>query len=147
MYLDVGWAIRVISLAAAASGKGYVLSYGQVWPPLYVIGGWVPIEYPLVQLLSIYTAIPPLASTIRLFYAHRRELRPMLLRLPGLCLLELKYVSRMVSVPPLRQNPLPLRTISGPPTKRVIFWNSVWLVLTIGFMAIAIAESPRSNPA
>lgn len=33
-YLDGGWASQVISSAISATGKGYVLSYGQVWSPL-----------------------------------------------------------------------------------------------------------------
>ena len=112
--VDGSWAVEVISLAVAASGKGYVLSYGQVWPPLYVIDGWVPIEYPLGQLLSIYTAVPPLVSTFRFFRAHRKELWSMILRLPGLCLLELKYLFGMVSDPPFRKHSLPLHTTSPP---------------------------------
>jgi len=44
-YFDIIWAFRVIVKSVYASGEGYVLSYGQVWPPLCVADGKIPIEY------------------------------------------------------------------------------------------------------
>ena len=35
---DIGWVYWVVSLSVSATGDGYVLSYGQVWLPLFIFG-------------------------------------------------------------------------------------------------------------
>ena len=44
-YLDVSWAYQVIAFAIGVSGKGYVLSYGQVCPLLCAVDRRMRIEY------------------------------------------------------------------------------------------------------
>ena len=48
-YFDATWVYKIIGGAAAASGEGYVLSYGQVWPPLCAFDGQIFIEYLLAH--------------------------------------------------------------------------------------------------
>ena len=36
---DISWAYGIITSSVAATGEGYVLSYGQVWLPLFAFGG------------------------------------------------------------------------------------------------------------
>jgi len=50
------------------------------------------IEYPPVQLLSIFFAVPTLVSTAKLIYFHRSNLLHLLQRLPRLCLAEAQYL-------------------------------------------------------
>ena len=68
-YLDTTLAYRVIRSAVSATGDGYVLSYGQVRMLICAAYHRITIEYPPVQLLSVFFAIPTLISTAKFIFS------------------------------------------------------------------------------
>ena len=44
-YYDFSWAYKLILVSLSATEEGYVLSYGQVWLPLFAFGGRTLTNY------------------------------------------------------------------------------------------------------
>ena len=102
-YLDTTLAYRVIRSAVSATGDGYVLSYGQVRILICAAYHRIPIEYPPVQLLSVFFAIPTLILTAKFIYSCRLDLLHLLRRLPRLCLAEAWYLLTGKELDPIVQ--------------------------------------------
>ena len=113
-YLDTTWAYRVIRSAVSATGDGYVLTYGQV-RILCAAYHRMPIEYPPVQLLSAFFAVPTLISTAKFIYSCRLDLLHLLQGLPRLCLAEARYLLTGKELgPTIQDSPLPFNMTSYP---------------------------------
>ena len=69
VYLDISWAIEVITIAVSATGKAYVLSYGQVRLPFCDIDSQPLIsrEYLLFRCFSYFLLSPLLHRQSNLF--------------------------------------------------------------------------------
>jgi len=73
------------------------------------------IEYPPVQLLSTFFAVPTLVSTAKLVYFHSSSLLLSFQRLLRLCLAEAQYILTGKEPGPVVQDShLPLNTTSRP---------------------------------
>ena len=77
------------------------------------------IEYLRAQLLSMFSAVPPLIPVAKLLYANRWNLLHFLRRLPRLFLVEVWYLMTGIELdPPAQDRRLPLALPRQPPTKR-----------------------------
>ena len=92
-----------------------MLSYCQVRPPLCSFYHRIFIEYPPVQLLSAFFAIPTLVSTAKLVYFHHSSLLYLLQRLPRLCSAEARYLlTGKEPGPTVQDSHLPFNITSHP---------------------------------
>jgi hypothetical protein len=92
-----------------------VLSYGQVRVPLCAVYHRMPIEYPPIQLLSLFFTVPTLISTVKFVYSRRLDLYHLLQRLPKLCLAEARYLlTGKVQNPDIQDSHLPFNITSYP---------------------------------
>lgn len=94
-YLDISWAIPIVGTGVYGATDGYVLSYGQV--------------------LAIFTAIPPLITTVN--FIHSCDLLDLIQCFPRECRNEVVYlITGKLLDPPTKGNLIPLNNPTPAPT-------------------------------
>ena len=102
---ELYWAYTVIFGAFVASGSEYVVSYGQVQPPL-LFGGRVYIERLHIQLLPLFAAAYTLLSTVKLGYTRCWDLVQFFRCLPERMWWAIASARSSVTAPAKRSTPV-----------------------------------------